>query len=800
MASSSVWESMNTLLFVVCCFFTQKALQVKGQTLPTLDSCLSPFVVPEDAAIGQKLFSLQARVNVGAFPANNLTFTLESASTGELVNLTQTVYLKDSNPPWQWSSDVLLRTTLDRDFEPSKRTLSFGATDTNGNKATLICNLNILDVNDNAPSFQGLPYDIQVSEMTAVGAVLRTGISASDPDTGIGGLVLLSSQFSDTSVEQTFNTTTYVQGGGQAMDILLAQPLDYETRTFYTFNIKAQDGGSLNTTAMVRVTVTDAQDTPPVFLMDTYRAAIREHQPLGTPVITVSAVDGDRDPPNAIVYSIVQGRSDFFAINSSTGSITSLTELDRDNATLMDTDGVFRLTVRATETNGVKPQYGNTTREAEVVVVVEDINDHPPTFSSASPYTAFVRADSPVGALIYFDGNGYISVSDADQGRNSHFNLTVERYGVPWAVLAATPGEVYSEGLVLLRIMQKTDVFKELAGTHISLQLVAREISTQERRSSTAAVIITVERPPEPPTTPPPATDDSITAPDIVVFVIGFLVIFNVVATILIVCYVRRNRKSEEAPPRQGLARKGSKYYINGMEKDSRRSSGFQNGSAVSLRSESVLVEVDCKDRCDVVSLSAVVAETRVPESSSMNEIRPANDDMDDGHATDRKVLLGNEVSPAKTPGAGTSRSLPEAGPSAASSPPDDMPDFSKARRHVSAPRNPALGLSVPNLNSSSTTPTSRMTSTVPPVTAASVTSATSSTSSVAESVSVEPVTRFSAKGPVSMTAVSAVTGSSQPTSALSSVSSATSGRNGTAARVVSTSTGEKESMGEILY
>ena len=65
----------------------------------------------------------------------------------------------------------------------------------------------------------------------------------------------------------------------------------------------------------------------------------------------------------------------------------------------------------------MQPQYGNMTSDVMVVVVVEDVNDHPPTFGSNAPYTAFVREDAPLDSLIYFDGDGYISVFDADQVR-----------------------------------------------------------------------------------------------------------------------------------------------------------------------------------------------------------------------------------------------------------------------------------------------------------------------------------------------------------------------------------------------
>ena len=49
-------------------------------------------------------------------------------------------------------------------------------------------------------------------------------------------------QFPDPSVAKVFNTTVYVEEGtsGQGMNISLAQPLDFETRSFYSFLLIAE--------------------------------------------------------------------------------------------------------------------------------------------------------------------------------------------------------------------------------------------------------------------------------------------------------------------------------------------------------------------------------------------------------------------------------------------------------------------------------------------------------------------------------------------------------------------------------
>lgn len=56
------------------------------------------------------------------------------------------------------------------------------------------------------------------------------------------------------------------------------------------------------------------------------------------------------------------------------------------------------------------------------------------------------------------------------KGQNSHFNLTVERGGVPWPALVPTPSDVIQEALVLLRVRNSADI-REEAGKHINIQV-----------------------------------------------------------------------------------------------------------------------------------------------------------------------------------------------------------------------------------------------------------------------------------------------------------------------------------------
>lgn len=761
---------MVLLLSVVC--FLQNA---RGQSGPSISGCASTLFYSEDKAIGTNLFNLTAQ--------NNVTWSTNDVTKMQ-VNVTE-------------DGEVVLVSQLDCDFEPNVKRLVFFATNSSGHSGTATCTIVVSDVNDNPPAFLNLPYDVQVIENSTVGEMLLEGISALDPDsTGIGAQEFLSAVFPDPFVKEFFHIETKIQGSGEVMNISLARSMDRETRSFYSFFLQARDGEGLNTTTEVKVTVIDVQDTPPFFLLDSYRAAIKENQEAGTRVIKVSAEDGDRDHRNSISYSLVNGsRTDLFAIDNSTGQITSLVALDRDNETVVGRESMFELTVLATENNDTWPQYGNSTQNVLVIILIEDINDNSPAFGSSQPYTAFVREDIPLNSIIYFDREGYIFVHDTDQGKNSHFNLTVESDGVPFPALEATPSEAFSEALVLLRV-KDVDVFRNATGTHILLQLVAREVSTEERYSCTAMIVITVEKEPEPPATAAPIDDKKITESDVVVFVIGFLVIFNIAVSTLIIFFMRRRG----AEPRQGLVRKGSKYYVNGLEQKRETSgSAEQSGTAAQTYGEdTVMVEVEGKDRYDVVPLSAVLSKTgkawgesggvlassstvagqgahKGPSSQGVNFV----DGLENGSSsrqTDRRALLTNEVAVARS-SAVVSADVAASAASAASLS-AAPPSFSMAKRNVTSPQNPAFSfnsLTAAHVPSKTTSAANYQldldnaafpSTSVSPSTAAAkafqasssstAPSATGSSAAVSPIAGTEVVTRFSSDGDVSTSVVAA--------------------------------------------
>lgn len=173
----------------------------------------------------------------------------------------------------------------------------------------------VLDVNDNIPRFQNVPYEAKISEDTQVGHTVLRNIKVTDMDS-VGNVLQVQCLPNDNVPEACNSFSVMVtRSSTQELDasLVLRKALDYALRQVYEVYLVADDG-YFNATTMAVVKVTDVQNRPPVFL-GSMSAIVSEDVPVGTYVMTVKATDGDRGVPRSIRYSIVSNPENFFAIN-----------------------------------------------------------------------------------------------------------------------------------------------------------------------------------------------------------------------------------------------------------------------------------------------------------------------------------------------------------------------------------------------------------------------------------------------------------------------------------------------------
>ena len=275
----------------------------------------------------------------------------------------------------------------------------------------------ITDTNDNAPSFNQLVYTVSVPESITMGTMVTT-VLASDVDIG-----------SNSVIQYSTNSSLFV-ADGETGAISTAGVLDYETASFYVVEVLAVDGGvlALSGSAIVLITVTNVDDTAPVFTDQVYTAQVPEQQAPPTFLLTLQATDVDSNTAiNPISYQILSGDSNgLFSLNESTGVLQTLAQLDRE------TTSQHTLTVAAANMidNGTI-----VSSVAMVTVLVEDINDNPPSFVGV-PIGFIVPENAPASTVV-----GVVIATDSDTG----FNGTVDGFSLTGAASLFT---ISSSGVI----------------------------------------------------------------------------------------------------------------------------------------------------------------------------------------------------------------------------------------------------------------------------------------------------------------------------------------------------------------
>ncbi|KAI1241391.1 hypothetical protein IHE44_0004863 [Lamprotornis superbus] len=185
--------------------------------------------------------------------------------------------------------------------------------------ATMSVTVQVLDLNDNAPSFAQASYTVEVPEDLPVGALVLQ-LVAEDPDEGTNGQV---------SYYLGNESLGMFQVEPQSGHIRSAQALDRERQPTYSFLAKAVDSAPWEPkSAAVRVTVVvrDVNDHVPAFLHSPLTVNLSCHTPLKQVVATMRAEDRDAGANASILYRFATPSS-AFAINSYTGDIQLLQSL-----------------------------------------------------------------------------------------------------------------------------------------------------------------------------------------------------------------------------------------------------------------------------------------------------------------------------------------------------------------------------------------------------------------------------------------------------------------------------------------
>ncbi|XP_036433471.1 protocadherin alpha-2-like [Colossoma macropomum] len=262
--------------------------------------------------------------------------------------------------------------------------------------------VNILDVNDNAPSFHETLYILNISEVAYTGERFPLPV-ASDADSG-------SNSIKNYKLSSNEHFSLDVQSGGEqsvSAELVLQKALDREKQAVIQLTLTAVDGGkpAKSGTLRIVVNVEDANDNIPSFSKPLYKVRVAENSPLGSTVIKLEATDLDEGVNGELVYSISAGGSskisDQFAIDTVTGEITIKGKLDHEENPAYE--------IRAQARDKGTPSR---VTHCKVLVEVLDVNDNAPEITVSSVMSP-VKEDSTLGTVV-----ALVTVTDKDSGKN----------------------------------------------------------------------------------------------------------------------------------------------------------------------------------------------------------------------------------------------------------------------------------------------------------------------------------------------------------------------------------------------
>uniref|UniRef100_A0A3Q3FBD3 FAT atypical cadherin 3b n=1 Tax=Labrus bergylta TaxID=56723 RepID=A0A3Q3FBD3_9LABR len=276
------------------------------------------------------------------------------------------------------------------------------------------------DVNDNAPEFVNLPYYALVQVEAEPGSAIFTA-SAIDRDYGLNALVY----------------SLQVNPVTGALTLKRAFEADLSNAE-YKVVLVATDGGYPSLSSEVELPVTVVNKAMPVFDKPFYGVTVREDVSVSTSVLCINATSPEGQ---SIIFTISDGDPSLqFDIGFDSGIINVIYPLD------YETTQYYRLTVKATDTlTGAKS-------EVDVDIVVLDVNDNAPLFQNTS-YSSVVAENSMIGTTVL-----QVFAQDQDSEKNAIVNYQIlsDLYNSSdYFLIDSTSGLVFTARLLDYELTQR---------------------------------------------------------------------------------------------------------------------------------------------------------------------------------------------------------------------------------------------------------------------------------------------------------------------------------------------------------
>ncbi|XP_048371380.1 protocadherin gamma-A6-like isoform X18 [Sphaerodactylus townsendi] len=265
----------------------------------------------------------------------------------------------------------------------------------------------ITDINDNAPYFPPGVQEVKVSEIAIQGSRFPLP-EAQDEDLGINSV-----QSYQLAGSSHFSLDVKIENGARHVELVLEKNLDREKQSMYELILTATDGGDpvRTGTAQIKIIVLDVNDNAPVFSQPLYAVSIEENIPKGSTICRITAVDPDEGIYGELKYSfkkVTKKDAQMFLLNSTTGTITVMGDID------FEVGSFYEFEVHAED-------YGGLFSRAKIEITVTDLNDNAPGLA-VSFHTNSINENSPSGTVI-----AILNVEDQDSGINGEVTCSISQ-------------------------------------------------------------------------------------------------------------------------------------------------------------------------------------------------------------------------------------------------------------------------------------------------------------------------------------------------------------------------------------
>ncbi|XP_066596420.1 LOW QUALITY PROTEIN: neural-cadherin-like [Prorops nasuta] len=285
--------------------------------------------------------------------------------------------------------------------------------------------VNLKDINDNAPMFPQGVYFGNVTENGTAGMIVMTmtAVDYDDPSEG-------------TNAKLVYSIEKNVIEEGTGSPIFEIEPetgviktavccLDRERTPDYSIQVVANDGGGLKGTGTASIRVKDINDMPPQFTKEEWFTEVDETEGPDLPEMPILTVTvHDEDETNKFQYKVIEnsgyGADKFTMVrnNDGTGSLKIVQALDYEDQ--LQSNG-FRFKIQVNDKGEDNDNDKYHVAYSWVVVRLRDINDNQPQFEKANIEFA-IPENAEIGNTLET-----FKATDPDQGGKSKVSYSIDR-------------------------------------------------------------------------------------------------------------------------------------------------------------------------------------------------------------------------------------------------------------------------------------------------------------------------------------------------------------------------------------